>query len=61
MAEKSYQMLEISAFCNRERVQPPSIKIAVLTFLVKKSTMKNSGVSIFLAIRGKTLNQITYS
>ena len=30
-----------------ERAEPPSITIRVLTFLVKKSTMKNSGVSIF--------------
>ena len=40
-------MLEVFAFWNRERAQPPSITITVLTFLVKKSTMKNSGVSIF--------------
>ena len=43
----SYQMLEVLAFCNLERAEPPSITIRVLTFLVKKSTMKNSGVSIF--------------
>ena len=42
----SYQMLEVLAFCNWERAQPPSISITVLTFLVKKSSMKNSGVSI---------------
>ena len=35
----SYQMLEVLAFCNRERAQPPSITITVITFLVKKSTM----------------------
>ena len=46
-AGTSYQMLEVLAFWNRERAQPPSITITVLTFLVKKSTMKNSGVSIF--------------
>ena len=57
----TYQMLEVLAFCNLERTQPPSITITVLTFLVKKSTMKNSGVSIFLTIREKTLNQISYS
>ena len=34
-------MLEVLVFCNRERAQPPSTKITVLTFLVKKSTMKN--------------------
>ena len=42
-----YQMLEVLAFWNRERAQPLSITITVLTFLVKKSTMKNSRVSIF--------------
>ena len=47
MAGTSYQMLEVLAFCNLERAQPPSITITVLTFLVKKSAMKNSGVSIF--------------
>ena len=47
VAGTSYQMLEVLAFCNRERAQPHSITITVLTFLVKKSTMKNSGVSIF--------------
>ena len=45
-AGTSYQMLQVLAFCNRERPQPPSITITVLTFLVKKSTMKNSVVSI---------------
>ena len=40
-------MLDVLALCNRERAQPPSITITVLTFLVKKGTMKNSGVSIF--------------
>ena len=41
MAGTGYQMLEVLVFCNRERAQPPSTKITVLTFLVKKSTMKN--------------------
>ena len=36
VAGASYQMLEVLAFCNRERAQPPSITITVLTFLVKK-------------------------
>jgi len=35
-AEISYQMLEVLSFCDRERVQTPSIKITVLTFLLKK-------------------------
>ena len=43
----SYQMLDVLAFCNRESAQPPSITITVLTFLEKKSTMMNSGVSTF--------------
>ena len=47
MAGTSYQMLEVLAFCNLERDQPPSITITVLSFLVKKSTMKNSVVSVF--------------
>ena len=47
MAGTSYEMLEVLAFCNWERVQPPSIAITVLTFLVKKSTVKNFGPSIF--------------
>ena len=61
MAGTSYQMLEVLAFCNRERAQPPSITITVLTFLEIKSTMKNSGVTFFLTIREKTLNEISYS
>ena len=36
VAGTSYQMLEVLAFCNLERAQPPSITITVLTFLVKK-------------------------
>ena len=47
VAGTSYQMLELLAFCNQERAQPPSITITVLTFRVKKSTVKNPGVSIF--------------
>ena len=47
MAGTSYEMLEVLAFCNWERAQPPSITITVLTFLVKKSTGKNFVVSIF--------------
>ena len=47
VAGTSYQMLDVLAFCNQERAQPPSITMTVLTFLVKKSTMMNSRVSIF--------------
>ena len=35
-AEISHQMLEVLSFCDWERAQTPSIKITVLTFLVKK-------------------------
>ena len=48
-------MLEVLAFCNRERSEPPSITITVLTsltFLVKKSRMKKSGMSIFWQYSG---------
>ena len=47
VAETSYQMLEVLSFCDRERVQPPSLKVTVLTFLVKNGKMKLSGESIF--------------
>ena len=47
VAGTSHEMLEVLAFCNWERAQPPSITVTVLTFLVKKSTMKNFGGSIF--------------
>ena len=47
VAGTSYQILDVLAFCNRERAQPPSITMTVLTFLVKKSTMKNSGGLFF--------------
>ena len=60
VAGTSYQMLELLAFCNQERAQPPSITITVLTFQLKKSTMKKSGVYI-LTIHEKTLGQISYS
>ena len=47
VAETSYQMKEVLSFCDGERVQPPSLKITVLTFLVKNGKMKFSGESIF--------------
>ena len=47
VAKTSYQMLGISSFSNRERALPPSTEISELTFVVIKSTMKLSGVSIF--------------
>ena len=36
VAGTSYQMLDVLAFCDRERAQPPSITITVQTFVVKK-------------------------
>ena len=54
VAETSYLMLELLAFCNLERAQPPSITITVLTFLVKKST-RNSRVSVVLVLESKAL------
>ena len=48
MAGTSYQMLGILSFSDRERALPSSTEISELTFVVvKKSTMKLSGVSIF--------------
>ena len=40
-------MLEILSFNDRERTLPPSTEISVLTFVVKKTAIKPSGVSIF--------------
>ena len=50
VAETSYQILRILSFCNWERAQNPLININVLTFLVKKGTVKLSGMYIFLRI-----------
>ena len=47
MAKTGYQMLGILSFSDRESALPPSTEISELTFVVKKSTMKLSGVSIF--------------
>ena len=40
VAETSFQMIEVLSFCNWEMVDLPSIKITVLTFLVKKKKKK---------------------
>ena len=53
MAETSYQMLKVLSFCDQERAKPPSEKVSVLTFLVKKYTMKICGVYNVLRIREK--------
>ena len=36
VSKTRYQRLEIILFCDRERAQLPSIKMTVLTFLMKK-------------------------
>ena len=51
VAETSYQMLEVLAFCDPKRAEPPAIKIKVLIFLVKKSAVKLSGVSSVYSLR----------
>ena len=48
VAETGYEMLEVLSFCDQERVQPSSLKVTVLTFLVKNGKMKLSGESIFV-------------
>ena len=47
VAKTRQQMLGILSFSDRERALPSSKEMSVLTFVVKKSTMKLSGVSIF--------------
>ena len=47
VTKTSYQMLEVLSFCDRETMQPPSLKITELTFPVKYGKMKLSGKSIF--------------
>ena len=62
VAETSYQILRILSFCNWERAQNPLININVLTFLVKKGTVKLSWMYIFreyYAKKKKTLSQIS--
>ena len=47
VAKTSQQMLEVLSFFDRESMQPPSLKITELTFLVKYGKMELSGKSIF--------------
>ena len=47
VAGKSYQILEVWSFCDRERVKPSPMKITALIFQVKNSTMKLSRLNIF--------------
>ena len=46
---ETYHYPEVVSFCDRRRrkVQPPSLKVTVLTFLVENGKMKLSGKSIF--------------
>lgn len=52
VAETSFQMIEVLSFCNWEMVDLPSIKIAVLTFLVKKKKNAFRGGCFFLENTG---------
>ena len=56
-------MLKVLSFCDQERAKPPSVKVSVLTFLVKKYTMKLCGVYNVLRIREKKnkLRRILFS
>ena len=58
LAETRY--LEVYHLAIGRGRKPPSLKITVLTFLVKNGKMKLSGESI-LRIREKTLSPISYS
>ena len=49
--ESSYQMLEVSTFCDREGTQTPSIKITAVTFLWKKKYDKDFPSVYFLRRR----------
>ena len=40
MAKKSYQMLGILSFSERERASPPSTEISALTLVVKKKVQR---------------------
>ena len=55
VAATSYQFFRKS-FCNLERAKPSPIKVTVLIFRVKNSTMKLSGVECFSTVREKTLS-----
>ena len=56
-------MLKVLSFFDQERAKPPSVKVSVLTFLVKKYTMKLCGVYNVLRIREKKnkLRRILFS
>ena len=44
VAGTSYQILEVSTFCNRESAKPSPIKITALIFQLKNCSMKLSGL-----------------
>ena len=44
VAETSYQVLEALSLCDLERVLPSSIKLTVLTLLVKKKNRSNEAL-----------------
>ena len=54
VTKTSYQILQVLSFCNRKRAI--SIKINVLTFLLKKVNWSFPWCIIFLGIRDKTFN-----
>ena len=51
MAKTSYQLLGILSFRDRGSALTPSAEISELTFVVKKITMKLSGVSFLENMR----------
>ena len=55
VAGTSYQILEVSLFCDRERAKPSRMKVTAPIFRVKNSRMKLSGWNIFRAYSTKNL------
>ena len=47
VAKTRYQILKVLSFCDRGSAYAPSLKIAVLFFLVENGKMKLSGKSTF--------------
>ena len=47
VAKTRYQILKVLSFCDRESAYAPSLKIAILLFLLKNGKMKLSGKSTF--------------
>ena len=61
VAETSYQVLEVLWFCDRDRVLTPSLKITVLTILVKKKYNDTFRGVYFFKRREKPFSQTLYS